>query len=140
MTNNVELYEGQTLPVIWKTVTQEQINRYAHVSGDFNPLHLDAKFAQNGPFGRIVAHGMLTLAFVSEMLFGMFERNWAENGRLKTKFSAPVYPGEQVVTFGSVAAVERYGEGIKVRCDVGCRKPDGQNVVTGEAWLTIPLE
>lgn len=140
MANNVEFHEGQTLPAIRKTVTQEQINRYAHVSGDLNPLHWDAEFAHSGPFGRIVAHGMLTLAFVSEMLFGMFERNWAENGRMKTKFSIPVYPGEQVVTFGSITAVERQEKDIKVRCDVGCRKIDGQDVVTGEAWLTIPLD
>ena len=49
-------------------VTESQIARYADAAGDHNPLHLDAEFAASTPYGRPIAHGMLVLAFVSEML------------------------------------------------------------------------
>ena len=64
-------------------VTQEQINRYAEASGDFNPIHLDAQFAAASSFGRIVAHGMLVLAFLSEMMTTAFGSAWLESGKLK---------------------------------------------------------
>ncbi len=58
----------ETLPVIEKIITREQIRQYSQVSGDFNPVHLDEEFAAQSSFGRVVAHGMMTLAFLSEML------------------------------------------------------------------------
>ena len=60
--------KGQELPRVEKLVSQEQIKRYAQASGDFNPVHLDEEFAAAATFGRIVAHGMLILAFLSEMM------------------------------------------------------------------------
>ncbi|MDP6102673.1 MAG: MaoC/PaaZ C-terminal domain-containing protein, partial [Dehalococcoidia bacterium] len=69
---------GSALPSISKVVTQEYINAYAEASGDHNPLHLDQKFAADTHFGQIVAHGMLVLAYVSEMMAQAFGRHWLE--------------------------------------------------------------
>ncbi len=140
MTHAVE--EGHGLPEIGKLVTQEQINRYAEASGDFNPIHLDAKFAAASSFGRIVAHGMLILAFLSEMLTTAFGRAWLESGRLKVRFRAPVYPGEEVTTFGRVTKVVSQSGSRRVECSVGCRNQKGEEVITGEASVTevVPRE
>ena len=129
--------EGQALPELRKSVTQDQINRYAQVSGDGNLIHLDPEFAAGGPLGRIVAHGMLVLAFLSEMLTHAFGRSWLENGRLKVRFRAPVYPGEDVVTFGRVTGVETEGGSRRIHCMVGCRKVKGQDVIAGEASVVV---
>ena len=131
MTFSVE--ERQGLPEIRKPVTQAQINRYAKASSDFNPIHLDAEFAATSSFGRIVAHGMLVLAFISEMLTAAFGRSWLESGRLKVRFRAPVYPGEEVTTFGLVSGLVSEQGGRRVRCTVGCRNQKGEEVITGEA-------
>ena len=87
--------QSDSLPELARSVTQDQINRYAKVSGDHNPVHLDAEFASHSTFGRIVAHGMLVLAFISEMLTKEFGKNWLDSGRLKVRFRSPVYPGDQ---------------------------------------------
>ena len=58
----------ERLRAVEHRVTQEQLARYAEASGDYNPLHLDPAFAAGTPYGRPIAHGMLVLAFVSELL------------------------------------------------------------------------
>ena len=60
--------EGDTLPAIEKSVTQEQVESYAKAAGDFNPIHLDQEFAANTDFGGRIAHGMMIIAFISEMM------------------------------------------------------------------------
>ena len=131
------MQESASLPELVRSVTQDQINRYAGVSGDYNPVHLDAEFASHSAFGRIVVHGMLVLAFISEMLTKEFGKDWLDSGRLKVRFRAPVYPGDQVVTFGEVKGITNDEGGNRVNCTVGCRKVDGEDVIMGEASLLV---
>jgi len=136
MTATVEA--GHALPELRKTVTQEQINRYAKASGDFNPIHLDAQFAAASAFGRIVAHGMLVLAFLSEMMTTAFGSAWLQSGQLKVRFRAPAYPGDEVTTFGQVTKVVDQEKGRQAVCAVGCRNQQGEELITGEASVSIP--
>ncbi|HLF03637.1 MAG TPA: MaoC/PaaZ C-terminal domain-containing protein, partial [Dehalococcoidia bacterium] len=69
------------LPVVCRTITQAQLDAYSRVSGDHNPLHWDTRFAAGTQFGGVIAHGMLTLALISEMLAGAFGRAWLESGQ-----------------------------------------------------------
>ena len=131
------MQQSDSLPELVRSVTQDQINRYAEVSGDHNPVHLDAEFASQSTFGRIVVHGMLVLAFISEMLTKEFGKDWLDSGRLKVRFRAPVYPGDEVVTFGEVTGITNGEGGDRVKCAVGCRKADGEDVITGEASLLV---
>ena len=131
---------GDALPSISKVVVQENINMYAEASGDPNPLHLDQEFAADTHFGRIVAHGMLVLAYVSEMMTQVFGLHWLEDGRLKVRFRAPVYPGDRVTTFGEVVGLTEENGHIRLECSVGCRNEDGEEVINGAAWATMPNE
>ena len=131
---------GDTLQTVSKTVVQENINMYAEASGDHNPIHLDPDFAASTYFGRIVAHGMFVLAYVSEMMSLDFGRNWLESGRLNVHFRAPVFPGDRVATFGQVLSVAEDAGRLRVKCSVGCRNQAGEEVINGEAWVTIPGE
>lgn len=129
---------GHTLPQITKHVTQEQVSAYAHASGDFNPIHLDAAFAKSTQFGSRIAHGMLILAFVSEMMSTEFPDSWPSSGTLKVRFRAPVYPGETVTTFGEIIGIEESSpSGRLISCRVGCRKPDGADAISGQATVVI---
>jgi acyl dehydratase len=60
---------GDALPeLITRPVTHLQLVRYAGASGDFNPLHTDSKVGEAIGTGGIIAHGMLIMGFVGEML------------------------------------------------------------------------
>lgn len=124
---------GQQLPEMEKTITQEQITRYAGASGDHNLLHLDPEFASASQFGGVIAHGMLTLAFISEMLTVAFGRSWLQSGELKVRFKGAAYPGDKLHTWGRVVKDES-GNGA-IECSVGLSNSRGEEVITGVAHL-----
>ena len=123
----------ETLSEISHNVTQQQLVKYADASGDYNPLHLDEKFAAATPYGRTIAHGMLVLAFVSEAMVKSFGRAWMCGGRMKAKFRFPVYPGDTVTTTGTLKSTTD----AKAIYDVIVRKQDGTEVLTAET--TVPI-
>lgn len=100
-----------------KSITQEQIGRYADASGDHNPIHVDESFARTTPFGGTIAHGMLVLAFVGELLAAAFGERWLSQGRLHVRFRAPARPGDTVTVQlqpqGERDGLQRYG--VEVR-------------------------
>ena len=124
---------GEALPTLRKHITQEQLQCYADASGDHNPLHLDPEFAAKTQFGGTIAHGMLVLAFLSEMLTAAFGQAWPESGRLKIRFRAPARPGDEVICGGKVTMVE----GGRVKCEVECRSGSGEVLVSGEAEVSV---
>ncbi len=124
---------GDILPTAVKLVTQEQLQRYAEASGDHNPLHLDPDFAAKTEFGGTIAHGMLVLAFASEMLTAAFGRAWLESGRLKIRFRAPARPGNRIVASGRVLKVE----GPYVTCEIECRNGEDEVLLSGEAGVNL---
>lgn len=79
-----------------RAVTQEMIDRYADVSGDRNPLHIDQDYAQGTSFGRTIAHGQLLLALLSEAMLEECGEAWASSGELDVKFVSPVFSGDVV--------------------------------------------
>ena len=129
---------GTQLPSQSKTITQEQLIRYSQASGDQNPLHLDPIFAVTTQFGGIIAHGMLTLAFISEMLSAAFGKSWLETGGLKVRFKGAAYVGENLETWGRVEKVATNGQFTELVCAVGVWNRDReQEIITGTATLTL---
>ena len=127
------------LPAIEKTITHDQIRRYSHASGDFNPVHLDEEFAAQSSFGRIVAHGMMTLAFLSEMLTERFGADWLATGSLKVRFKRPAYPGDTLRTWGRVTDWKEADYHTLVKCDVALRNAaNDEDLITGAATLRLP--
>jgi acyl dehydratase len=75
-------------------VTQELIDEWADLSGDFNPLHVDEEFAAATRFGGTIAHGHLTLALMEGLMLELAGERWLGGGLLSgVKFVAPVRPG-----------------------------------------------
>jgi 3-hydroxybutyryl-CoA dehydratase len=109
---------------IARTITQEQINRYADSSGDHNPIHVDEAFARATPLGGTIAHGMLTLALLSEMLAAGLGEAWLTSGRLRVRFKAPARPGDTVT-----ASARPQGEGYAVEC----RNQNDEVLISGTA-------
>ena len=127
----VEAAEGD-LPRLCRWITQGQLEEYSQVSGDYNPLHLDPEFAAGTQFGGIIAQGMLTLAFVSEMLASSLGESWLSSGSLRARFKGAAYPGDLLETWG----VESRKDGQSPGYVIGIRNSvTGEDLVTGTAMV-----
>jgi 3-hydroxybutyryl-CoA dehydratase len=123
---------GSELPKLVKEVTQEKVNRYADASGDHNPLHVDPEFAATTQFEGTIAHGMLVLAYLSEMLTAAFGQRWLDSGRLKIRFRAPARPGDTITSAGTVTRVD----GENVSCGIECKNQTGEVLISGQAEVS----
>ena len=137
MSTSVELKEGARLPIIKKNIVQDNIDRYAKASGDFNPIHIDADYARKTPLGGTVAHGMLILAYISQMMTDAFGRDWLSGGRLNVRFRAPARPGDVITISGTIRRIEK-GDGFQmIDCDVLCSNQNDEPVITGDARVKV---
>jgi len=132
-----ELSEGMNLPELKKVVTQENINLYAEASRDFNPIHIDEDFAKKTPLGGTIAHGMLILAYVSQMMTAAFGRNWLAGGKLNVRFKTPARPGDTITISGRISRIERNEGQASICCDVLCQNQSGDYIITGETSVRV---
>ena len=130
-----ELHEGFELPTLEKAITQQNITLYAEASGDFNPVHVDEEFARTTPLGGTVAHGMLILAYVSEMMTHTFGRKWLTSGKLNVRFKDPARPGDTVRVTGKISRIEDIEGKRVVHCEVLCSGTGEEIYITGEATV-----
>lgn len=130
--------QGQKLHGFSRTVTRERIASYADASGDHNPLHLDDEYARTTQFGGVIAHGMLSMAFVCELMAMNFPGTWHGGGKMKLRFKAPVNPGETVEVTGEVQSIKESENGSIAQCSVSCLKPDGTEALSGTVSVPLP--
>ncbi|WP_396611240.1 MaoC family dehydratase [Haloferax sp. S1W] len=113
-------------------VTAERIDSFAEVSGDTNPLHLDAKYAEASMFDGRIAHGMLAAGAVSAALANLPGEVVYLSQNLD--FQNPIRPGETVT---ATATVVETLDGDKVRVETVAET--NETVLTGEAVvLSLP--
>ncbi len=132
-----DIHPGDSLPSVIKHITQREINLYAEASGDFNPIHLDESFAAQTPLGGTIAHGMLILAYVSEMMTEAFGESWLSGGKLSVRFKTPARPKDTITTSGKIDSIE-YKEGVPyVNCSLESCNQQGETVITGGAVVKL---
>ncbi|MBM3132300.1 MAG: acyl dehydratase [Chloroflexi bacterium] len=135
--NLSSLQEGMPLPKLTKEIRQENINLYAKASKDFNPIHIDEEFARKTPLGGTIAHGMLVLAYIAEMMTGAFGEDWITGGKLSVRFKSPARPGDTVTVSGKVRKIERTGGKTVVHCDALCLNQSGETIIAGESSVAL---
>ena len=118
-----------------REVTDEVIRKFAEVSGDFNPIHLDEEFAKSTRFGRRIAHGMLSGAFISAVLGNEFRERKIVYLSQTMKFVAPVFIGDTVTATGTITNI-REDKNIATPETV-CTNQNGDVLVKGEAAVMI---
>jgi 3-hydroxybutyryl-CoA dehydratase len=111
------------------------IEAFAAVSGDTNPVHLDEAYALTTPFQGRIAHGMLSGAYISAMLGTRLPGPGAIYLTQSLRFRRPVKIGDPVVTRVTVQALDerRAHATLTTVCQV-----DGKTVVDGEAVVMVP--
>ncbi|MFC1993039.1 MaoC family dehydratase [Chloroflexota bacterium] len=131
------MHEGDNLPSVVRHVTQRDIALYAEASGDFNPIHIDEAFAAQTPLGGTIAHGMLILAYVSEMMAGAFGKSWLAGGKLSVRFKAPARPKDTITVSGKIDSIESKEDTSYVSCSLEASNQHGEAVITGGASVKL---
>ncbi|AEF54751.1 MaoC family dehydratase [Marinomonas posidonica] len=118
-----------------KTVTQQDVHAFAEVTGDTNPVHLDADYAATTSFGQPIAHGMLTAGFISAAIGTQLPGPGCIYLEQTLKFRSPVFIGQEVVTKITVADINERRRRVTLKTVCEC---EGKAVVTGEATIMLP--
>ena len=123
-------------PLVPPPLTREQLALHADASNDRNPIHTDVAYARAVGLPDVVAHGMLSMAWLGRLV-----TNWAPQRDLRefsARFSAITHVGERIVCTGRITEkIERDGERI-VRIAVTAANEAGEVKVSGDAYLALP--
>ncbi|MBN2534507.1 MAG: MaoC family dehydratase N-terminal domain-containing protein [Spirochaetales bacterium] len=123
--------EGDELPALTKgPITQVQLAKYAGASGDFNPIHLDNNYAKAAGLDGIIAHGMLLMGILGQMISG-----WAGISAVKeysVHFKSYTRLQDRVTAKGVVEKKEENEKGKFLHCTVFVEDQNGEVKITGK--------
>ncbi|KAB0588824.1 bifunctional enoyl-CoA hydratase/phosphate acetyltransferase [Comamonas kerstersii] len=132
-----ELTVGQSARLL-RTVCLEDIQAFAAVSGDINPAHLNAEYADSTMFHGVIAHGMLGAALISALFGTQFPGPGTIYLGQELKFTRPVRIGDTLTVLATVAEKDDEKKRVKMDCLVTNQK--GEVVLKGEAKLMPPTQ
>lgn len=119
-----------------RTITDEDIRAFAQASGDTNSIHLDDAYAASTPFGRRIAHGMLTASLISGILGNDLPGVGSIYLGQNVKFKAPVFIGDTVT---ATVELTNYREDKRIATfRTTVTNQDGVLVLDGEAVVIAP--
>jgi len=133
---------GEVIETGGRTIESGDVNLFAGLSGDFNPVHVNQVFAEKGMFGERIGHGLLTLAVTSGQMnqTGMFEGTTIGFlGMDNVRFSSPVRFGDTVLTTATVTSTResnKPGRGI-VAMTITSKNQRGETVLTYDQALLM---
>lgn len=129
---------GHVIPPVRRSIRRENIDSYRSASGDHNRIHYDDEFAASSRFGGVIAHGMLTLAMISEMMAGAYGACWLQSGSFRVRFRGAAYPGDLLEAVGSVNKSESIANGNRLTCNVELLNVhNGNRIITGSATVVV---
>ena len=118
-----------------KTVTDADIEMFAAVSTDHNPVHMDDDYARDTIFQGRIAHGMLTAGLISAVIGEQLPGHGAVYMGQSLKFLAPVRPGDRVHAEVKVVDIDVGKRRVTLDCHCSV---DGKKVLVGEALVMAP--
>jgi acyl dehydratase len=132
--DEVKEHVGEELGVSgWHEVTQDEINRFADVTGDHQWIHVDHERAKETPFGGTIAHGYYTLSLAPMFSYGLFTFEgfaFAMNyGLNRVRFPAPLPVGSKVRMRAKLASVDDVQGGVQITTELTFEREDGDKPV-----------
>ena len=121
-----------------KRIEEHDVQLFASVSGDVNPVHLDAAFAATTQFGERIAHGMLSGAVISAALAMAMPGPGTIYLGQSLKFRRPVTLGDEITVTLTVTEKNDKRRFVTIDCNVA--NQSGDVVVTGEALVMAPSD
>jgi acyl dehydratase len=116
-----------------KTISARDIEAFALLTGDVNPVHLDEEFAKRTRFGKRIAHGMWGASLISAVLGVKLPGPGTIFLGMDLKFQAPVYVGDTLTARAEIVKI-REDKGI-VTLRTTCVNQDGAAIMSGEATV-----
>jgi len=132
--SNMKFKPGDTASIS-KTITDDDIQKFADASGDHNPLHLDDEFAKSTRFGRRIAHGMLSASLISAVIANQLPGQGSIYLGQTLKFVAPVFPGDTITARVTVISIRDDKPVMKL--ETVCSNQHGEVVIKGEATVLV---
>ncbi len=121
-----------------RLITNQEVEAFAAISGDHNPLHLDPDYATTTPFGECIAHGMLTGALISAAIAMQLPGPGSVYLNQSLQFRAPVFLGDTLTV--TLEVTEKHGKRPWVTLSCTVENQDGKAVAKGEAQVAAPTE
>ena len=122
---------GESLPPLVKgPLDREQIKLYAQASGDFNPIHLEDDVARKAGLPGVIAHGMLSMAFIGEYLYSILN-DPMQLESFNCRFRAKTFPGDVITISGKVKSQSD----SRALIELETRNQQGEITTTGQAEI-----
>ena len=122
-------------PVEKKLITKEDIEKFAQISGDLNPVHIDDAYAKNTYFGRRIAHGMLVASLISAVLGNQLPGPGSIYYSQELSFLAPVHPGDVITARVEVISWDAEKGRIMLKTEI--TNQENVAIVKGTAQLVM---
>jgi len=114
------------------TFTKDEVEAYARITGDRNPLHFDEAFAAGTKFGRLVVHGGLTAGILNALVAEDLPGPGSVFMSQELKYVAPVFVGDTIT--GEVEVLKVHESKPVTQLAAAVRRSDGELVLEGTCW------
>lgn len=128
-----ELVVGQTAEYS-RQVTDSDVMSYAHITGDFNPVHVDPEAAAESRFGQRIAHGMLSAGLVSAAIASKLPGPGSIYLAQTLRFTAPVRLDDTITV--KLTVTELLSK-KRLKLSTVCQNQNGETVLDGEATILL---
>lgn len=123
----------QSAPVV---ITMDKILRYAKLSNDFNPIHVDEEFAKKTPFKSVIAHGMLSLNILWELIIDEFGIDVLNDLEMDIRFRKPVKVNESIYAKAKIVEIKKLQQDDGYTIDVEViNVSKNEKVIQGQVTL-----
>lgn len=118
-----------------KTITEADIVLFAAVTGDTNPMHLNAEYAKDSIFGERIAHGMLAAGLITKVMGTQLPGPGTIYMSQSLRFRKPVRIGDTVTATVEITALDAAKHRVTLRTVCAVK---GESVLEGEALVAVP--
>jgi acyl dehydratase len=126
---------GQELEPVVKQMRLETMRRPLMAGG--NPIHYDAAFARAAGLPAPIATGVMSSAYLSEMLTKAFGVEWVRSGAMDVRFIRPIYAGDTVTARGRITGKIETSTGLQLTVEIWCDTQRGEPVTVGTARVVV---
>ena len=135
--NNIsidDMYVGMKADIT-RTITESDINEFARISGDHNPIHIDNEYAKKSRYKKKIAHGLLSASFFSALFGTKLPGTGCVYTYQSLKFKRPIYVGDVVNSIVKIKSIDKKNKKImfSTQCIVRTKI-----AIDGEAEIYIP--
>lgn len=132
-----DIHVGDAIPPLAKpAISRLQLALYASAGADHNPIHQDEDAARAGGLPGVIAHGMLTMGALGQLL-----TQWVPQKQIRSlsaRFVAIGFPGDVITCSGKVAAKREEGGEKLVDLEIAAQNQKGESIQLGKATVALP--